>query len=381
MGSRNIYLIRHGRPAYPDDSSFCIGTTDFPLSPVGRMQAVLLGTDLSSVSLQGIYASPLSRSRETAAILADTRSVKIIPDLRERSMGEWDGLPFSLIRTNWPDIYERRGEDPDFPVPGEETLAASLRRFQSALRQILASSSGDIAIVSHTDVISSFAFSCAGAGALPVGHRRQYRLPCGSYYIFTVYDGDLSAKRSPEDCPCFDSIQPDLTAHRPRPEMSEDLCRALRRAADLPLPVQAHCDAVASSAIHICDVLAGHGYHFNRRLILYGAMLHDIARLQHNHAETGGKWLTDLGYPDVGHLIACHNDLPDCCLDEAAILFIADKITRGTSVTTLEERFGESLSKCRTPEARKAHRRRQLQAFRMREHINTLCGQEVIRLN
>lgn len=29
---RNLYLIRHGKPQYPDEHSYCIGQTDFSLS-------------------------------------------------------------------------------------------------------------------------------------------------------------------------------------------------------------------------------------------------------------------------------------------------------------------------------------------------------------
>ena len=39
---RNLYLIRHGKPQYPDEHSYCIGQTDFSLSMLGHLQSVLL---------------------------------------------------------------------------------------------------------------------------------------------------------------------------------------------------------------------------------------------------------------------------------------------------------------------------------------------------
>ena len=29
---RNLYLVRHGKPQYPDEHSYCVGQTDFSLS-------------------------------------------------------------------------------------------------------------------------------------------------------------------------------------------------------------------------------------------------------------------------------------------------------------------------------------------------------------
>ena len=33
---RNLYLVRHGKPQYPDEHSYCVGQTDFSLSMLGR---------------------------------------------------------------------------------------------------------------------------------------------------------------------------------------------------------------------------------------------------------------------------------------------------------------------------------------------------------
>ena len=49
---RDLYLIRHGKPQYPDEHSYCIGQTDLPLSMLGHLQAVLLHEELSIRSLQ-----------------------------------------------------------------------------------------------------------------------------------------------------------------------------------------------------------------------------------------------------------------------------------------------------------------------------------------
>ena len=44
---RSLYLVRHGKPQYPDEHSYCVGQTDFSLSMLGHLQAVLLNEELS----------------------------------------------------------------------------------------------------------------------------------------------------------------------------------------------------------------------------------------------------------------------------------------------------------------------------------------------
>ena len=125
---RNLYLVRHGKPQYPDEHSYCVGQTDFSLSMLGHLQAVLLNEELSD-KISGVYCSPLLRTVETAGHMAPELPHIIVSDLSERNLGEWDGLSFDEIRQRWPDIYKARGNNPDHPIPGAETPAASGFRF------------------------------------------------------------------------------------------------------------------------------------------------------------------------------------------------------------------------------------------------------------
>lgn len=70
---RNLYLIRHGKPQYPDEHSYCIGQTDFSLSMLGHLQSVLLHGELDD-KITAVYCSPLSRAMETAAHITPDRS-------------------------------------------------------------------------------------------------------------------------------------------------------------------------------------------------------------------------------------------------------------------------------------------------------------------
>ena len=127
---RSLYLVRHGKPQYPDEHSYCVGQTDFSLSMLGHLQAVLLNEELSD-KISGVYCSPLLRTVETAGHMAPELPHIIVSDLSERNLGEWDGLSFDEIRQRWPDIYKARGNNPDHPIPGAETPAASGFRLES----------------------------------------------------------------------------------------------------------------------------------------------------------------------------------------------------------------------------------------------------------
>ena len=87
---RNLYLVRHGKPQYPDEHSYCVGQTDFSLSMLGHLQAVLLNEELSD-KISGVYCSPLLRAVETAGHMAPELPHIIVSDLSERNLGEWDG--------------------------------------------------------------------------------------------------------------------------------------------------------------------------------------------------------------------------------------------------------------------------------------------------
>ena len=54
---RTIYLIRHGKPEFPDERKYCIGRTDLPLSEEGRTQIQALGETFAGRRIEKIYTS------------------------------------------------------------------------------------------------------------------------------------------------------------------------------------------------------------------------------------------------------------------------------------------------------------------------------------
>ena len=350
---RKIYLIRHGQPELPGGERICLGSSELPLSTLGRLQACLLGLELGG-RVSAVFSSPLSRARDTALALAPR--VRVLPGLMEQYAGDWEGLSFELIRRRWPELYRARGENMELPMPGAEEAGAALDRFVAAIDIALGSSDGDIAVVAHRSVNRLFLGSIAPE--IPAASLYQSYGAWSELY----YDG---------------TFRPGRLNLLPRPSLDERACTALLEAAGLPENVREHCRAVAELALEISEELADAGVELDRQLIESSTLLHDIARLNPDHAAQGGRWLEVLGYGAQAEIIRQHHESPPEPL-EAAVVSLADKCLSGARRVGLEERFSLSLSKCAGEEALEAHSRRRAAALALRDKINHLCGKEVV---
>jgi putative nucleotidyltransferase with HDIG domain len=267
-------------------------------------------------------------------------------------MGEWEGMPFSEIRSKFPELYEQRGKNPVITPPNGETLSVCQARAASAIQQILAETSGDIVIAAHAGI--NRLLICKYKG-LPLNEWMTMPQPYGCINTLRIEGNDFAI----DDVGIMPCYVPD-----------EAECFSLLRKRKTPQPVIDHCRAVARKAEEIAAPLIRRGCPLDRELVRAGALLHDIARFQPRHAQTGADWLIAEGYPTVAKIIAEHEDLPEPVrLDESAVVYFADKLILNTEEITLEERFVRSLEKCRSEEALLAHEKRLRQALRLREKI------------
>lgn len=150
---KKVYLIRHGKPAFPEGKRMCLGRTDLPLCEEGFVQARRAAESLSGREFQ-MFSSPLLRARQTAA--AFQRPVTVLEDLQELYAGAWDGLSFDIIETRYPELYKARASDKTIPLPGAEDNASGLLRFRKAMCQAAEQADGDFAVVSHGGVTGLF---------------------------------------------------------------------------------------------------------------------------------------------------------------------------------------------------------------------------------
>lgn len=347
---RKIYLIRHAMPDIPLGERWCIGgQTDIPLGKLGRLQAALLPFVPALEGVETVFCSTLIRAYETALPLCPEPIA--VPGLEEQRMGAWDGLPFTVIMRRFPALYAARENDSTLLPDGAETDEAVRLRMRAALLQCLRQSSGDIAVVSHKSAIASL-----------TGQRS--RLGYTSVSVLEA-DGDaLTVKEIFELC---------------KPNLNDEVCLALLKAAGADSDLIAHCEAVAALADELCETLAGKGIALDADLIHRAALLHDLARAEKDHAALGAVWLKELGYPEIAEIVRQHHDPDSTEIGEAALVYIADKAVQGSERLSVAERFARSLPKCQTPEALAAHEKRRQTAETIQNEINRLCGEAILR--
>ena len=130
--------------------------------------------------------------------------------------------------------------------------------------------------------------------------------------------------------------------------------------------IVAHCMQVCRVAMILTENLIAQGVQLNIDLIRAAALLHDITKTrsiktQENHAETGGQFLTDRGYPEVGSIVRQHVRLDEysnpITLGEAQIINYADKRVLHDKIVPLDKRLDYILGKyAKIPEHRERTR-------------------------
>lgn len=154
MAKKKIYLVRHGR-IKSDEVKRYIGQSDLELAQEGILQAQKLYQTLKPSPLEQIYCSSLRRTQKTAEIIATGRGLVpvVLPELREINMGLWEGEKFADIRAEYPDEFERRGQDPaNFKPSGGESFKELYDRVIPVFERIINGTQKDILFVSHAGV-------------------------------------------------------------------------------------------------------------------------------------------------------------------------------------------------------------------------------------
>ena len=139
-----ILLARHGETDW-NAARRVQGHTDVPLNERGREQARALAEELRDEPLDAVYASDLLRAHETARIVAERKDMDVIvlPELRERHFGTWEGLTDTEVLERYPHARTRSWGD-------GETREELSHRFLAALARIAESHpDGRVLVVAH----------------------------------------------------------------------------------------------------------------------------------------------------------------------------------------------------------------------------------------
>ena len=132
MKPTTFYFVRHGE-SEGNAARVFTGQTDSPLTARGRQQAAAVADELAKVKFDRIVSSDLSRTRDTAQVIAKRHRIPVetLPELREINVGDRTGTPFDEARglPNWSD-------DGFVSWPGGETLDQVLARTLGAIERL-----------------------------------------------------------------------------------------------------------------------------------------------------------------------------------------------------------------------------------------------------
>ncbi len=185
-----IYLIRHGQ-SMGNLERRLLGHTDLPLTDFGKRQAERAAEYLSPFGITRVYSSDLQRAMQTAAPLAARMGLTVVPDagLREIDAGDWEGLPFTLIKEKWPEEYHTFRVDLGQSVPphGEATQHAADRLFTTISRIVSENPDEKILVASHAAVICMFTARVLG---LAPGEVQRLRLASNASVSVFEHDGE-----------------------------------------------------------------------------------------------------------------------------------------------------------------------------------------------
>ena len=153
-----VVLLRHGESEWIREGRFQ-GSSETPLSALGRRQAALAGERLArphaapAMPIPGglpreIVHSPLGRTAETARAVASAigdlepggplPALRAEPGIREIGQGDWEGLTTDEITRRWPGELSGWRRDPlSAHAPGGESVVEVDARVRPALARIL----------------------------------------------------------------------------------------------------------------------------------------------------------------------------------------------------------------------------------------------------
>lgn len=185
-----LYLIRHGETEGGQQNRYK-GHIDVPLSENGIRQMERLSrcivqnssksfkmvqsssnlnnveplNNIEQLKLNAVYCSDLSRALKSAEIIAKPHKLRpiVMPEMRERNFGIWEGMTFNEIKEKYPQEFEAWVNNPlkFSPVQGESTIEVrdrvltALNKILNNHSNIVQSSSKPFKIVQNSSTLNS----------------------------------------------------------------------------------------------------------------------------------------------------------------------------------------------------------------------------------
>ena len=172
LGAREILLVRHGASASDIAQKLAYGDlilADPPLSPEGCAQAEAVAKRLKREPITHIFVTPLQRTQQTAAPLAELTGIApvVIPGLREAHMGDWEHEFYARAAAQDPLLKRMLIEESWEVIPNAERMDNFAARVRTGVGQVadaLAEGSAAVAFV-HGGTIGELCRQATGSRA------------------------------------------------------------------------------------------------------------------------------------------------------------------------------------------------------------------------
>lgn len=151
-----LTLVRHAQSAANASGLIDTSIPGPDITPKGWCQATLAATQLAPNHYDGIYASPLIRTQETATPTAQAlgEAVTVLPGLREIEAGQYEGTPEADIPQTYFAAPRRWLQgDRSARIPGSVDGNEFDARFDAAVQQIYDSGEQNPVAFSHSAAI------------------------------------------------------------------------------------------------------------------------------------------------------------------------------------------------------------------------------------
>jgi len=148
----NIYLVRHGQTTWNLEQRWQ-GSQNSDLTILGIAQMNKSKMNLEKYIIDYAFVSPSKRALESMKILLSNRNIDAVTldDLREITLGEWEGKTHDEVSTLYPEEYYNYWHKPNlFSLHNAETYQELQKRMIDTLDSLFKSHEGSsILVVSH----------------------------------------------------------------------------------------------------------------------------------------------------------------------------------------------------------------------------------------
>jgi broad specificity phosphatase PhoE len=152
----NLYLMRHGETEASRLGVYT-GSTDVDLTSEGLAMAEAFAETYRHLSWQAVFCSPLKRAVSTATPFCQATGLEmwLRDGLKEMLFGEWEGLSFGSVQTQFSDDYYNWMTEPAWnPPTGGETGMQVASRAAAVLAEIEHQfTEGNVLVISHKTTI------------------------------------------------------------------------------------------------------------------------------------------------------------------------------------------------------------------------------------